>query len=430
MNAVVTQAPVAHAKVEPAAAPRGARPNVLLVQILLWPNAARLALAFQATDCGVHVLCRRGSPVRKLSSINGIAIYHPFFPLRSLQAAIEAATPDLIIPCDDLAVALLLRLLSRLDPATPTGRRIKAVIERSLGRPSSYRRASARSELASIAAQARVLLPRTRSVSTLDELLDWLGRKGFPAVLKINHSWGGRGVSIIKNLCEAERAHHRMTGSRALLRAVGRVIRYRDPEPLLQVSHAWRPMLSVQAYIAGRPANCAVACWEGEVIASIAVEALVTRTPTDHATVIRVIENPQMADTARRIVRQLGVTGFFGFDFVLEESSGQAFLVEINPRATQINHLALGAGRDLPAALRARMSRSPLREAAAVTDCETIALFPQEWRRDPHSGFLQTAYHDVPYDAPELARAQMGIRGFTLARGSVKGNLPSRQRAS
>jgi hypothetical protein len=51
-----------------------------------------------------------------------------------------------------------------------------------------------------------------------------------------------------------------------------------------------------------------------------------------------------------------------------------------------------------------------VRPAPKVTDDDTIALFPQEWIRDPASAFLQSAYHDVPWDKPELIRACVSIR--------------------
>ena len=35
----------------------------------------------------------------------------------------------------------------------------------------------------------------------------------------------------------------------------------------------------------------------------------------------------------------------------------------------------------------------------------TIALFPQESWRDPASGFLQSAHHDVPWQEPEFIAA-------------------------
>ncbi|MFZ0940193.1 MAG: hypothetical protein WAN63_12230, partial [Candidatus Sulfotelmatobacter sp.] len=90
--------------------------------------------------------------------------------------------------------------------------------------------------------------------------------------------------------------------------------------------------------------------------------------------------------------------------------SGNAHLIEINPRATQVGHLRLGPGRDLPAALSSVLSGDPLRAAPEVTEKDTIALFPQEWLRDPASTFLTSAYHDVPWEEPELLRACVSQR--------------------
>jgi carbamoylphosphate synthase large subunit len=100
-----------------------------------------------------------------------------------------------------------------------------------------------------------------------------------------------------------------------------------------------------------------------------------------------VVDNPEMFKVAHDVVRWLGISGFCGFDFVIEETSGQAYLIEINPRATQINHLTLGAGRDLAAALRARVADEPVGESQAVTGRDTIALFPQELQRNPQSSW-------------------------------------------
>jgi hypothetical protein len=90
---------------------------------------------------------------------------------------------------------------------------------------------------------------------------------------------------------------------------------------------------------------------------------------------------------------------------MLEAHTGNAHLIEINPRATQVGHLALGPGRDLPAALYAAISGEPFRAAKKVTENDTITLFPQEWMRDPASPFFTSGYHDVPWEEPELLRA-------------------------
>jgi hypothetical protein len=110
------------------------------------------------------------------------------------------------------------------------------------------------------------------------------------------------------------------------------------------------------------------------------------------------------------MVARLNLSGLHGFDFMLEAHTGNAYLIEINPRATQVGHLTLGRGRDLPAALYAAVSEQALQPAPRVTENDTIALFPQEWIRDPKSPFLRSAYHDVPWDEPKLLHSCVRLR--------------------
>src|SRR5205823_13905752 len=128
------------------------------------------------------------------------------------------------------------------------------------------------------------------------------------------------------------------------------------------------------------------------------------------ATVLRLIDNTDMSVAAEKTARRLNLSGLHGLDYMLEPETGHAFLIEMNPRATQVGHLTLGAGRDLPAALYAAMSGDPIQSSPKLTENQTIALFPQEWIRDPQSSFLQTGYHDVPWEQPELVQACIHAR--------------------
>jgi len=112
-----------------------------------------------------------------------------------------------------------------------------------------------------------------------------------------------------------------------------------------------------------------------------------------------------MSTAAEKIAGKLNLSGMVGLDFMLEDQTGNAYLIEINPRATQVGHLPLGPGRDLPAALYAALTEETIREAPKVTENEIIALFPPEWKRNPDSAYLRSGYHDVPWEEPELVRA-------------------------
>jgi hypothetical protein len=54
--------------------------------------------------------------------------------------------------------------------------------------------------------------------------------------------------------------------------------------------------------------------------------------------------------------------------------------------------------------LYAALSGQAVQAALKVTEKDTIALFPQEWIRDPESPFLRSAYHDIPWEEPDLVR--------------------------
>jgi hypothetical protein len=90
---------------------------------------------------------------------------------------------------------------------------------------------------------------------------------------------------------------------------------------------------------------------------------------------------------------------------MLDAQTRDAYMIEINPRATQVGHLAFGEGHDLATALASAFTGTVVPAAPRVTENDVIALFPQEWHRDPASAFLRTGYHDVPWDQPDLKRA-------------------------
>ena len=131
-----------------------------------------------------------------------------------------------------------------------------------------------------------------------------------------------------------------------------------------------------------------------------------------------------MSAAAEKMVRRLKLSGLHGFDFMLEASTGNARLIEINPRATQVGHLTLGPGRDLPAALYAALSGEDLHPAPKVTENDIIALFPQEWMRDPDSAFLA-----IGLSRCSLGRTRVASCLCPRSSGSRVPGLPSKVRS-
>jgi ATP-grasp domain len=381
-------------------------PRVLLAATIEWPNAARLAIAFRDAGFAVDVVAPVGHPVHAMRAPSRTYLYRAHRSASSLRQAIEKSQSHLIIPCDDRIVRRLHQL--HFD-ASQSGRSrdsvsIQALIERSLGTPASFPILRKRDSLAALAALKDVRAPRTDSIRTISELRLWVAEHGLPAMLKLDGTSGGEAVVPVYDPAKLGLAFLGMRLRRMGLSRLKRARQNKDVHLPFDYLHDGAPGISVQARVPGRPANCAVACWRGDILAATAVEAVRLQSPLGASSVVRVVEGAQMKAAARAIVRQLGLSGMCGFDFMLDDASGNAHLIEINPRATQVNHLRLGVGHDLPTALRLALEGLPQPAPVPIAEVD-IALFPQEWSRDrdsPH--LLSTDYDDVPYEEPELLR--------------------------
>jgi hypothetical protein len=378
------------------------KPKVLVASTSRWVPTARLAMALANAGCTVEAVCPHGHPVVKTSAVRQTHTYHGLAPLKSFKAAIVASNPDLIVPGDDLATRHLHDLHRRGQQEGIAGALICALIERSLGPAESFHVVFARSIFMEAAQQAGIRVPKTGVVENIDDLRKQAARLGFPLVLKANGTSGGDGVKIVQTFEEAARTLRSLQAPPLFARAAKRALVDQDATLLWPSLLRRRFVVNAQAFVAGREATSTIFCWNGSVLASLHFEVLNKMHAAGHAAVLRLIEHPEMSVAAEKIVRKLNLSGFYGFDFMLETHMENAYLIEVNPRTTQVGHLALGAGRNLPAALYEALSGDSVPATPKVTEKDTIALFPQEWMRDPASEFLRSGYHDVPWEEPAL----------------------------
>jgi hypothetical protein len=380
-------------------------PRVLLAHSMLWPNIGRLAIGFRKAGFLVDAVAPAGHPVHRMVSPSRTFEYRPMKAYNSVREAINASQADLIVPCDDRVVGHLHSLYKETSAARDCSdlRKIASLIETSLGSPLSFDIVTRRSFLSDLGQLPNVHIPNTAHVDSFRQLLDWVEWYGLPAVLKLDRSFGGKDVIIIRRMADVARSFLRMRLQKSSIRRIKSLLFDGDVEPFFSARSLSAAQISVQSYVTGRLANCAIACWHGEVLAWRAVEVLQRGTEFGIATVVRRVEGEQMIAAAHSIVRHLNLSGFCGFDFVLDDS-GQAKLIEINPRATQINHFPGQQSPDLPAALFAAVCGDEVINSSDEWLTDEVALFPQEWKRDPASQWLSSAFHDVPFEEPELLR--------------------------
>jgi formate-dependent phosphoribosylglycinamide formyltransferase (GAR transformylase) len=379
-------------------------PNILIVTTCQWFTTARLGIAFAKLGCNVEAICPLGHPLRKTKAVRRTHRYQALSPLDSLLRAIHSSNPDLIVPGDELASKHLQDLYLQEKKRDGAGRKVRELIEHSIGSPDSFSLANARASFMELAKQEGIRVPKTAVLADVNALETWASQMGFPLVLKADGSSSGEGVKIARTFSEAKRAFRALQAPPLLIRVAKRVLINRDMRLLRPALERRRSVVNAQEFVAGCDATSLVACWKGEVLAALHFEVVKKQRENGPASVLRLIEIEEIAAAVEKLVRRLNISGLHGFDFLLEKETGNPYLIEMNPRPTQVGHLALGPGRDLPAALSAAVCGKAVPETLKATENTTIALFPQEWLRNPESTFLTSAYHDIPWEEPDLMR--------------------------
>ena len=364
-----------------------------------------MAVALAKAGFSVESVCPAGHPIAKTTAVKHPFLYRGVAPLKSIVAAIAATNPDLLVCGDDLAVKHLHSLYEQDTRAGKSGKSICELIERSIGRPENFAVIDDRASFMQVAQEAGVRVPETAAIGDHENLDQWIALIGFPTVLKANGTWGGVGVRIVHNTGEARHELDRLQGAPHPSRAVKRFIFDRDSTLLRPSILRHKTGINAQSFIAGTEATSAVACWRGQVLAGLHFEVLQEAHPGGPSTVLRRIAHPEMSAAVEKMVRRLQLSGLHGFDFMLDREFRHAYLIEINPRITQVDHLNFGASQDLAGALFAALSGLEPSSSTAITENDIITLFPKEWLRDPESAYLRSGYHDVPWDQPELVRA-------------------------
>jgi ATP-grasp domain len=381
--------------------------RVLVIAANTWPYPGQIALALDRVGFQVAFLCPTGSPVRQIAKSGPTYTYRSWAPQTSIRKAVKAWSPGLLICTDDLAVRALHRIRRREAKANdPDGRQLIDLIDRSLGDPQFYKITRAKSELIALAKMLDIACPETTVIDDHRTLKDATAAIRFPILLKSDGSWGGRGVQRVT-------APHELPAviSQFLLPfhwpgPIRRLIGKLFPFFMLSWLRKWPRTMSIQELIVGHPCNRAVVCWRGRVLAGVSVEAVETSSAFGPATVVKVIDHPEFTRAAEMIVAKLKLSGFVGFDFILDRAN-KAWLIEMNPRATPICHLRLARGH-LAAALFTQIAGTEPVDDPPLIKEGTVALFPGEMLRSNDSGYTSRCYHDLPPNQPAFVEACLG----------------------
>jgi hypothetical protein len=292
-----------------------------------------------------------------------------------------------------------LHYLYKKEPA------LRALIARSLGGAAHFEVVDSRERLQEVAQELHIRVPQRSRVRSIEDLRAWFDHIGGTIVLKRDGTWGGYGVRVARSITEATGELTRMLRPVPWSVTCKRMVVDRDPLALWNKRHE-NPTVTLQQFIPGRPANLMMACWKGQVLGAVMVEVLWSQGTTGSAMVVRLINHREIAQAACRLAKRLELSGFHGLDFILDRDSGAAYLIEMNPRCTQLGHLPIAGQGDLAGLLCRKLgvpsTTTHSRRPVGLIPGETIAFFPKAFSWKPPNGQVIIGYEDLPREDPAL----------------------------
>jgi hypothetical protein len=341
--------------------------------------------------------------------------YDPLRPLQSLRRAVRAAEPTALLPADEVVTGQVEELWESVRGHE--GGTLGTLLRQSLGDSARLRETGSRLGLLHAAQAEGIPVPDTMEIRDACDLSAAAGRLGLPMVLKAEATSGGRGVRVVGSLEDAQTAYRAFAAAPSLGRAVARGFVHRDWNHLRPSTRREGRGVSAQRMVRGVERTAMAVAYNGNLLALQCFEVVHTWKERGPSSVLKRVDDESMEFAARTLVRRQKYTGFCGFDFIVDPTSGVPLLLECNVRPTQLAHLPLGPGRDLVAAYVRAIVGTEVCDRPAATSRELIALFPQELQRDPESPVFGEAFHDVPWESPALL--YRALRGNSQIRAAL-----------
>lgn len=370
-----------------------------------WTGISRLPAALKRAGFSVAALCPRRSFLAKTKFIDRLWTYPTFTYSRSkflyllIVFALWRIKPDVIIPGDENALVALQNIARILKKFGVRG--LANSIRSSIPVEEFDQVVQSKSLFNSKCQEWGVRVPRNERVKTLEEALKISPEFGYPLVVKYDFGFGSSGVTVCKNEEELKTAYTKFNGSQWKARAKRYVLNMLFIMQAEDVNG-----VSLQRFVQG-PVGLAPFCSvSGEMYAVNPMIKLRTHPgPTGPSSVCQGVVSDEIKEAARKTAAHLKLTGFGSLDFVINESDGLVYVIELNPRPVPTSHLDKNlTGVDLCEELFKGLNGEKPTIAAEFKQF-TLALFPNEMRRDSQSEFLTFAYHDIPANDPDLFEA-------------------------
>jgi hypothetical protein len=282
------------------------------------------------------------------------------------------------------------------------------LIERSLGNSSSYSLVHSRFQLLTLARTLGITVPRTELIHQAQDMADWVAEQPYPFLLKKDGTWGGQGVRVVRTAAELKETFHLLSQPESLNARIATWLRTGNGAAFARLRCLRSPELTAQAFIEGTPANSMYACHNGEVLGEVQARVAASRGKTGPSIVIQLMQDSRIHAAGVKLARELNISGFFGLDFMLDERTGEPYLIECNPRATQLGHLSVAGQADLASVLWAQWQgvHTPSPEDASLGSA--IWIYPDGRRLTEETASFSGCRPDAPPE--EMAELERMVR--------------------
>ncbi len=383
-------------------------PSVLVITTQTWLQVTRLAMRFCEYGCKVSVICPGESHLTYAPYLAQRFRFRLTDSLGALRHAILASRADYVLPTDDMSVWFLHELAEQ----TPA---LRPVIERSLGNRGSYALLRSRLQLLRLARTLGIAVPETEPVHSAEQLDRWEREHRFPCVLKKDGTWGGRGVQVAGNAEQARQALTALTAEATRTERAMQWLRIGDASVFTRLRCLQNPELTAQSFVSGVPANAMFACAEGRILGEVQARVIASEGKRGPALVIHLIDDARISHAGAALAKALQLSGFFGLDFMLDGETGEPLLIELNPRSTQLGHVALANQPDLAGRLWAHWTGSPLPPCGGPELGQTICFYPKGEQ-------LTRETASVPGSRPDVAGNEAHMVSTLLAGNPALGS--------
>lgn len=379
-------------------------PRLLVISANRWPTAGQIASGLAVAGFQVAALCPVDSPVYRLRKLRAHFPYRFWSSSASIRSAIAAWSPDVLICTDDLAAHALQCLYSDASQnLSDQNMALLNTLKLSFGDCRNLAVTRSKNAILSLAATLGIACPQATVLANYREYSANESGFVFPLMVKADDAWGGLGVQFVHDRHALRAAMAELSLPYHWPGRFKRALQQLLPRQPFHWLFGWRPNVSIQQHVIGHPCTSAVVCWNGKILAGITVDVLATAYEFGPATAVKIAHRSDVTAAAKKLVGKLGLSGFLGFDFVVDPNDNAWFL-EMNARATPICHICL-ENEDLAGALFSQITGLRPRGIYCNVQQDAFTLFPYETPRTRRTMPNAPRERDAPPDEPDYVAA-------------------------